>query len=562
MFDKPNSSHILGIDRDGNTIRAVELSLRKGKPFLEFSFECETVHVNPLYTEGRMKELLNRSKDCIIVTALKTQEVLIRPLEINLKKMKDIDAVLAFQTEPLLPYPTENALIDRIKVGGFPEGTLLTIAATRKDYVQKHLEEWATLGIEPEEISCVPMALASFSKTFCTNHDLLYVVHLGWQETSCVLVKEGKLVASQSTELSLSSLYDAIEQDASSKSLTEIDFKTVSTTDSPALYKAIEDLKSNLARILYSLAKQNRDQSIDKILLTGNGSTLQNFGNVLCEPLNKQILTPDPAPTITFSKEELQSFAVPLGLAVGSLIEKEDSINFRQAEFVYPHPWRWLKKPLALYYLLTLLLSFALYLFGHVYIQFEEQKVRSEYASLLSIMGKSYPEFEKEYEGKHPHREIGDGILPLEALTINEIGQRISVLQKELRDNPDMIPLLPNTPRVSDLLAWLSVHPIVTGTTQEAENKAPPFVIDSISYSMVKRPEVKKRQEKYQVKVEVEFTTSTPKLAREFHDALIAPNEIVDSKGEVKWSSNRGKYRASFFLKDKTMYPAIKPEGQ
>ena len=57
------------------------------------------------------------------------------------------------------------------------------------------------------------------------------------------------------------------------------------------------------------------------------------------------------------------------------------------------------------------------------------------------------------------------------------------------------------------------------------------------------------------MKVELEFSTATPKLAREFHDALIAPNQIVDPKGEVKWSSNRGKYRTSFFLKDKTLYP-------
>jgi type IV pilus assembly protein PilM len=36
---------------------------------------------------------------------------------------------------------------------------------------------------------------------------------------------------------------------------------------------------------------------------------------------------------------------------------------------------------------------------------------------------------------------------------------------------------------------------------------------------------------------------------------LIAPNELVDPKGEVKWNANKGKYRASFFLKDKTAYP-------
>ena len=83
----------------------------------------------------------------------------------------------------------------------------------------------------------------------------------------------------------------------------------------------------------------------------------------------------------------------------------------------------------------------------------------------------------------------------------------------------------------------------------------PLIQLESFSYGMLKRPEQSKKQEKYQVKVEFEFTTATPKLAREFHDALIAPNEIVDPKGEIKWSSNRGRYKTSFFLKDKTIYP-------
>lgn len=64
---------------------------------------------------------------------------------------------------------------------------------------------------------------------------------------------------------------------------------------------------------------------------------------------------------------------------------------------------------------------------------------------------------------------------------------------------------------------------------------------------MTKRPEQNKKQEKYQVKVEMEFTSPTPKQAREFHDALIAPNDFVDPKGEIKWNSSHGRYRTSFF---------------
>jgi type IV pilus assembly protein PilM len=85
---------------------------------------------------------------------------------------------------------------------------------------------------------------------------------------------------------------------------------------------------------------------------------------------------------------------------------------------------------------------------------------------------------------------------------------------------------------------------------------APLIQIDTFSYTMTKHPDQKQRLEKYQVKVDLEFSSITPKAAREFHDALIAPNAIVDPKGEIKWGTNKNKYRTSFYLKDRTLYPS------
>ena len=72
---------------------------------------------------------------------------------------------------------------------------------------------------------------------------------------------------------------------------------------------------------------------------------------------------------------------------------------------------------------------------------------------------------------------------------------------------------------------------------------------------MVKRPDKTRAKEHYQVRIEMEFSSPDAKQARDFYDALVAPNDFVDPKGEVKWTYAQGKYRISFFLKDKTFYP-------
>jgi type IV pilus assembly protein PilM len=133
--------------------------------------------------------------------------------------------------------------------------------------------------------------------------------------------------------------------------------------------------------------------------------------------------------------------------------------------------------------------------------------------------------------------------------------KRIDYLAKQIEAIPEIFPLQPNIPRVSDLLAWLSEHPQVVSPLKEKEEGAlSSLQIENFIYALTKHPEQGKKDEKYQVKVDLEFSSPTPKQAREFHDALIAPNDLVDPKAEVKWSSNRGKYRTSFFLKDKTSY--------
>lgn len=556
MFDKPTSLHTIGLEQEGSTIKAAQLTLVKGKPSLDRTFEIAFTHtsvtdlVNPLYMSDEGQLLRERLHNHLIVTALDTNDVLVRPLEIKLKKDRDIDAVLSFQAEPLLPYSVDNAILDRITLAQTQEGTLLNLVAARKDHIKAHLEQWGLLQIEPEVVSCVPMSLTQFGKLFSPTADPHFIVHLGHTQTTCVLVKGGLLLAAQGGPTGLQAFKDAAGQD----SLDNVDFSALTKQQNGALFEVWENWRLEVTRILYALARQRKEQEVTGILFTGEGAALNNLGPALSQSLEKSYFQPVENPLFPISVKELQKFAIPIGSAISGLPNQEQ-INFRQQELAYPRPWKRLTKTIALYYALSIALAAALYLFGNTYLGYREDQVRQEYVDLLGTMNKTYPDFEKEYSRKqHSLTEPEGGEASPKNLSQEQISNRLQYLQKEVKDSPDLFPLQPNTPRVSDVLAWLSTHPIVTG--KASDNTESPIQIDNFSYTMMKRPDPKKAQEKYQVKVELEFSTPTPKLAREFHDSLIAPNDIVDPKGEVKWSSNKGKYRTSFFLKDKTGYPS------
>lgn len=565
MPEKPNALHTLGIELSTHALRAVELTLRKGSPALEKLYELPFEssasptpdHVNQLYANGEGPQLQQVYEKALVVTALETQEVLVRPLEVKLKKESDIDDVLAFQTEPLLPYPVENALVDRVKTGETADGTLLTVLAARKDHVQEHLQRWNTLLLEPEIVTAVPIALTAFASLFAPTETPQFLVHLGSTATTCCLVRGGKLLAAQACSSNIDTLAKAYEADhkgSAHSAFETLDFSKISAVNHPQLTQVLENLQFDITRTAYALAKQTKGQEIPAILATGEGATLQNLATTLCKSLNKILLTPTTTPGFDLSPSHLQKWALPIGAALTGLPSYRDPVNLRQADLAYPHPWKRYKLPVAIYLALCAGLAIALAFMGSAYVKYKEDQVRQEYSQLLSSMHKPYTEFEKEYALKTGRGEIQEAPL-VQSLNLDEIRDRLRYLDKELQSTPEIYPLLPNIPNVSDVLAWLSSHPNAVSIDPKTGEKNPLLQIESFSYALVKRPDVTKKQEKYQVKIELEFSSPTPKLAREFHDSLIAPNAFVDPKGEVKWSTNRGLYRASFFLKDRTVYP-------
>ena len=180
--------------------------------------------------------------------------------------------------------------------------------------------------------------------------------------------------------------------------------------------------------------------------------------------------------------------------------------------------------------------------------EYEETLVKQEYLKLLSVLHKTYDEYEMQLPVNETEKAES-----IEGLSVDQLKTRLNIIEKEIQAIPQIFPLQPNVPLVSDVLAWLSTHN--SFVQKEGAGSKDSLRIESLSYTMVKRPEPSKKQEKYQVKIELEVSSPTPKSAREFHDALIEPNDFVDPKGEVKWSSSRDRYKTSFFLKDKTIYP-------
>jgi type IV pilus assembly protein PilM len=571
MLEKPQSNHVLGLDIDAFSLKGASVIQSRGKLKLDKFFDFfvgvpdeEKDNVKPLYTADQKKELQTLSENNLTVTSAITQDILVRPLELKLIKDKDIEATFAFQVEPLLPYPIENAVIDKILLSKDKEGSRLTVFAIRKDHLTQHIAQWNGLEINPEVVSAAPQALVLFTSRFLDNENPYLILHIGIEHSFGVLVDQGKLLAAQSIPAGLNSLIEIfgkekkLDTTAACLELYRTPFANLQKENSPEIKSALDELRMTTTRTVYSLTKQFKGKEVNHLIVTGPGAMIDGFSENLCAQLNKTLLIPKEDDGFGASRKELLNYALPIGGALSALPGNKDQINFRQQEFLYPEPWKRHKKPILLYFLLCLGIAVSLFLFGKSYASYRQGEARQQYLHLLKMMNKPYTAFEKEYHSKtNPNSPLND-VPAVQSLSLNEINQRLNYLEKDLQSTPQTFPLQPNVPLVSDVLAWISSHPnFINAQKDGTSDPAASMQIVNFSYSMVKRPEPAKKQEKYEVKVELEFSSPTPKTAREFHDALIAPNDMVDPKGEIKWNSNRDVYRTSFYLKDKTVYPNL-----
>jgi len=569
MFDKPQSTHVLGLDMDGFSLKGAALNVVRGKlnieEFFDFFIEItrdEKGNVKPLYTPEKKAIIEDFSDHNLVVSAAKTQEILVRPLDLKLTKEKDIDAALPFQVEPLLPYPVENAIMDRILLSKDKEGSKLTVFCIRKDHLTQHLDLWNTLEINPEIVSAAPQALVLFTNHFFQNNAQYLNVYIGIENSFAILVDQGKLLAAQAIPAGIASLIDLYAQEKSiskPQALEAFSDKSHSLNFSASqpLKEAVDEIRMAVTRTTFSLAKQLKGKDVGGLIITGPGSTVDAISEIIYAQLSKTKLQLNEDACLGKTPKELLNYALPIGAALSAIPGSKEQINFRQNEFSYPEPWKRIKQPVLQYLVLCLGIAAALFFFGKTYISYKEGALKQQYLDLLAGMNKPYTPFEEEFSEKTFGKK-DQGIANAANLTLEDIQTRLSYIRKDIQSTPQTFPLLPSVPRVSDVLAWIGSHPnfINKQSDQKKEEKGS-MHIQHFSYNMVKRPEPTKKQDKYQVKVEMEFSSPTPKMAREFHDALIAPNDMVDPKGEIKWNANRDLYRTSFYLKDKTVYPAF-----
>ncbi|MBS0648419.1 MAG: hypothetical protein JSS10_04240 [Verrucomicrobia bacterium] len=174
----------LGISLEGKSIKIAIVSKVKNNLTLE-----------KLEEYAELPPALLQEKNLHIVTALDPEDVIRREATLKLTKQKAVLKALPFQLESLFPFSMEETLVHPFFYPSKEKTDVIAFATTRLA-LKKHLTILQEKGIEPHQISCVPIALARWARVMFPAHLLIGGIH---QNTAVALEGE-KIVFSQVLE--------------------------------------------------------------------------------------------------------------------------------------------------------------------------------------------------------------------------------------------------------------------------------------------------------------------------------------------------------------------------
>ncbi len=305
------------------------LSIQKkqgGWSFAEVSKEKGHIQIHLLRTfsdsadeeEIRAALSLDTKEKLQISSSLTTKESFYRTLSLPIVKRKQISKVLPFEIEAMLPYPSEEAIVQYQYET--TDQTFVSLASVRKEQLRKYVEEVKKSGFEPDWVGVAPWSLFLFCQQYCSNAPHLLVLYTGEKESTLLTIVEGRLLTSVFIPYGINS----------------------------------EEIKENYyLRALQFCLEKDKEKKINHYLLLGESLDEEFFVKNLPQSFQEYSLKS------TFDTKTLAYFALEIGSALNVL--SDDTLQFRRGEDLSPKHKKQIRRKIQALALSSLFLPFFLF---------------------------------------------------------------------------------------------------------------------------------------------------------------------------------------------------------
>ena len=344
----------VGVDIGSGSIRAVEVS-RAGRgsatvvryhevPLPEGAVRNgEVAEVNTVAAALRQLWSVGGFTSKKVVLGIGNPKVLVRDVTVPKLSKKEIRTALPFQVQDMLPVPVADALLDFYPVS---EGTSETgpvvnglLVAAVKDAVMANVTAVVLAGLTPVEVDLIPFALNRVLQRGAMVAGTAALVDVGANTTNVLITTDGvpqfvRIIPAGGADVTAAlagRLGITMEQAEAGKRHLGLAPRAATPEQSEAaeiIYELTSELLNSLRNTLSFYLNSRPGKRIDRVLLSGGGSTMTSFALALAELTRMEVLLDDPFDHVTVAKNARKpslpevstgAMTVALGLALRSI---------------------------------------------------------------------------------------------------------------------------------------------------------------------------------------------------------------------------------------------------
>ncbi|WP_309069255.1 type IV pilus assembly protein PilM [Microbacterium sp.] len=333
-------ARMIGLDFDSESVRAAEVSgIGTSEPRIERYGEVRLPAgaisngevMEPNTVADALQRLWQAAKFSTRAVALGigSHRVIARPLIVEDGRPDQVRASLPMYAEELLPFPTDEALMDFYPIErpvdqpGRVRGLLVAAA---RDAVDDNVRTVRRAKLHPESVDLVPFALARTHLRGAIAQGTVGLIEIGSSSTNVLIAVHGvpqflRIIPSGGDEVvrQLATVLAADEESALRMLHDE-------HPDREALFEAASPLVNAIANTLDYYANTHVDGELQHILLTGSAAGIPSLHDQLQARIRRMVTPADPLHGMRIGKNvdpralTAGSPGVAIGLALGAAL--------------------------------------------------------------------------------------------------------------------------------------------------------------------------------------------------------------------------------------------------
>jgi len=344
---------IVGLDISANGMRAAEMGgPSKARPELIRYHSMALPHgavirgevVEPATVATVLKQLWSAggftSKN--VVLGIGNSRVLARDLTVPKAPLNRIRESLPFHVQDMLPFPTEDALLDfyPISEGVDASGPVVNglLVAALKDAVLGNVKAVQLAGLNPVAVDLVPFALSRILLRGEQSAGTAAMIDVGATTTTVVVSSDGvprfvriipaggdDLTQALATRMGVS--LEIAENTKRSLGLSNAPTTPEEQAAVGIIFELTGELITSLRNTLTFFSVTGTSNSIGRVVLSGGGASLGGFGAAVSEYTRLPVTAGDPYRSIAIGRQANKaikekgvdsSMSVAIGLALGT----------------------------------------------------------------------------------------------------------------------------------------------------------------------------------------------------------------------------------------------------